>query len=536
MRGISRRRSTLSIQTSRRNVEPTWTIEKPVVESRAGVVVSQHALASKAGAEVLAEGGNAVDAAVTTALVMGVIEPWLSGIGGGGFLVNYEASVGRAETLDFSMVTPRRLDPARYPLRGGKAEGLFSWPAVVEDRNLIGYDSICVPGAVEGFGQALERFGTIPWRRALEPAIRYAREGLLVDWYSTLSITTAAAELARFPETAERFMPDGWPPVAPLGREGRRLSLAPLASTLERLSEAGYRDFYEGDVAEAVAADMRDGGSPLDGRDLADYRATAVAPATRNFAGATLHVVPGLSGGPSFLEAMSELEGALREDTEPGESTYTAFAHAIRHAYQSRLATMGWGAEGDSCTTHISVVDRWGNVASLTNTLLARFGSKVTLPRSGVLMNNGLMWFDPVPGRPNSIRAGVRPLANMCPVVVTHGSGYRAALGAAGGRRIMPALVQLTTFLLHFDIPLNAAVKQPRIDASGTEVIADHRLSAGVRGALEKNFRTRTVVDAVYPAQFSVPSIVEWREGVACGAAYAGSPWPGAVSAAPTSE
>lgn len=513
-------------------MEHTWRIEKPVVASNGGVVVSQHVLASKAGAEVLAEGGNAVDAAVTAALTIGVVEPWLSGIGGGGFLLSYDASAGRAEALDFGMITPQGLDPTRYSLRGGEDKGLFGWPAVVEDRNLKGYDSICVPGAVDGFGQALAHFGTIPWSRALEPAVHYAREGLLVDWYTTLSIATTAAEIAESPATAECFMPDGWPPTAPLGWEGRRLSLAPLADTLAWLAEAGYRDFYEGDLAEVVVADMQDSGGVLNRRDLADYRAMLVSPATCEFAGATLHAMPGLSGGPSFLEAMGELAHTLQREIEPGASTYIAFAHAIHHAYERRLATMGAGANVDSCTTHISVVDRWGNVASLTNTLLARFGSKVTLPRSGVLMNNGLMWFDPVPGRANSIRPGARPLANMCPAIATRGDGYRVALGAAGGRQIMPALVQLAAFLLHYNMPLDATVRQPRIDASETTVIVDQRLPDQTRNALTERFPIKVVNDTVYPVQFSVPSIATWEEGVAKGAAFAGGPWPGAVSGA----
>ena len=124
-----------------------WNVNKPVVESRGGVVVSQHRLASTAGAEVLVEGGNAVDAAVTTALTLGVVEPWLSGVGGGFLLYHHKAS-GRTHGLDFGMVAPRHLDPERYPLQGGDSPSLFGWPTVTEDRNLKGYESICVPGTV----------------------------------------------------------------------------------------------------------------------------------------------------------------------------------------------------------------------------------------------------------------------------------------------------------------------------------------------------------------------------------------------------
>ena len=161
------------------------------------------------------------------------------------FLLYHHKASGRTHGLDFGMVTPRNLDSGRYPLQGGDSPGLFGWPTVVEDRNLKGYESICVPGAVDGFGRALESFGTISWARALSPAIRQAKEGLQVDWYTTLSVATAATELAEFPATQHLFMPSGFPPSAPLGRENSRLTLTPLADTLSRLAEAGYRDFMK---------------------------------------------------------------------------------------------------------------------------------------------------------------------------------------------------------------------------------------------------------------------------------------------------
>ena len=218
---------------------------------------------------------------------------------------------------------------------------------------------------------------------------------------------------------------------------------------------------------------MREGGTAFSREDFAEYRAESVEPLTLKFGDATLQVMPGLSGGPSYLEVMSQLSNSLNPQTAPDSDAYVAIAEAIQQVYRHRLATMG---AGDSCTTHVSVVDRWGNTVSLTNTLLARFGSKVTLPQTGLLMNNGLMWFDPVPGRPNSIRPGAKPLANMCPVIVTRGDGYRAALGAAGGRRIMPALAQLSAFMFFYRLPLEKAVQQPRLDASGRDVVVDEIL------------------------------------------------------------
>src|SRR5882672_681402 len=193
---------------------------KAVVKSPHGVVAAQSRVAAAAGAGVLARGGNAVDAAVAAGFAAGVVEPWMNGLGGGGFMVVAKADGSPPEVVDFSMIAPAALDPADYPLAGGTAQALFAWPAVKEDRNLKGYHSIAVPGQVDGMRLALDRFGSIGWRQALEPAIALAERGLPLDWYTTLSITVAARELAEFPVTGATYLPGGLPPVPPAGGAG----------------------------------------------------------------------------------------------------------------------------------------------------------------------------------------------------------------------------------------------------------------------------------------------------------------------------
>lgn len=514
----------------------TWRIAKPAARGRGGVVVSQHVLASEAGARVLADGGNAVDAAVTTALAMGVVEPWLSGIGGGGLMLSYDARSRRVAGLDFGMASPRGLDPARYPVVGrATGKGLFHWPRVEDGRNLEGFESICVPGAVDGLGTALARWGTFSWRRALAPAIGYAREGLLVDWYTTLSIASTSADLRRFPAARRLFMPGGDVPVETDERSAARLSLAPLADTLEALAERGYRDLYEGELARAIVSELEEGGSAITAEDLSAYCSREVPPATVAVAGSTVHAMPGSTGGPTLIAMLEELERTLGpapgEASEPSPDDHLAVARAIRGAYARRLASMGHAALHDGCTTHVSVIDRDGNMAALTNTLLSRFGSRVVLEGSGILMNNGVMWFDPTPGRPNSIAPGVRPLANMCPVLVTDRDAPRAALGAAGGRRIAPALVQIVSYLLRYRMPAAQAATYPRIDASEDYVLVDEDLEPDAADALAAEFETRVVRRDVFPSRFSVPSVaaVEGHEQV--GVAYPEGPWPAAVAA-----
>jgi gamma-glutamyltranspeptidase/glutathione hydrolase len=181
----------------------------------------------------------------------------------------------------------------------------------------------------------------------------------------------------------------------------------------------------------------------------------------------------------------------------------------------------------DGCTSHISVVDSAGTAVALTQTLLSPFGSKIVLPQSGILMNNGIMWFDPRPGRPNSIGAGKRPLSNMCPTIVETSNGLRISLGASGGRRILPAVLQLICFLVDHGMSAEQAIHQPRIDVGSAEGVAvDCRLPDNVFAALNSNFNTSWAHHSVYPALFACPNMAVW-DAVgkrAYGATYVPSP------------
>ena len=194
---------------------------------------------------------------------------------------------------------------------------------------------------------------------------------------------------------------------------------------------------------------------------------------------------------------------------------------------------MGDMDTGESCTTHLSVVDGAGNMVALTQTLLSVFGSKVTLPRTGILMNNGVMWFDPRPGGPNAMAPGKRPLSNMCPTVVDRGDGVRIALGASGGRRIMPAVFQLISFLVDYGMELGDAMHQARIDVSGAPpVIVDNRLDAATVAGLSERYPTYVAPHGVYPALFACPNVVtrDVNRKISAGSAFVMSPWAAARS------
>jgi gamma-glutamyltranspeptidase/glutathione hydrolase len=514
--------------------QESWTIAKPAVVAEGGIVVAQNAGAASVGAAILAAGGNAVDAAVATAFALGVLEPWMSGIGGVGLLVYGEAESGRVSVVDFAAVAPRALDPARYRLASGTSDDLFGWPLVEGDRNLQGYDSICVPGSVDGLGLALERFGRLSFADVIAPALALAETGLPIDWHTALQIALGAAELSPFGTSRAVLLPGGLPPMPPQSGVPEHLPLPALAATYRRLRQAGPRDLYEGALANALVADLQAGGSVIAAADLAAYRARVVEPLALDYRGTRLHAAPGLTGGPTYARALAALDTRLpgAHLGYPDAPAFLAYAEALREAFAHRFATLGHVMPAASNTTHLSVVDRAGNMVALTNTLLSRFGSKVVLPRTGMVMNNAMMWFDPTPGRANSIAPGKRPLANMCPVLATQDGAPWVALGACGGRRIIPAVTQLTSFLVDFDMSLESAFAMPRLDASMASVVCDQRLGAEIIAALARRLPVEVVEPVLYPSRFAIPSAVmrEAATGLNTGMTHMHSPAAAAVA------
>lgn len=510
-----------------------WTPSKQAVHAARGLVTAQHPAAAQAGAAVLARGGNAVDAAVTAALVLSVVEPWLSGLGGGGFLLRAAAD-GTAQALDFNMVSGSGAVPEAYPLVAGRGGDWFDWPAVEGDRNLAGGASICVPGAVAGLAEALARFGTLSWSEALAPAIAEAEAGLRVDWFTQLCIGIDAPNLMRDPAAAALFLPGGCPPRLPEGRREARLPWPAKAAMLRRLAEAGPADFYRGALAEGLAADLDALGAPISRADLAAYAPRWLDPLAGAYRGAGIIAMPGLSGGPAFLAAMGRLDVSLDPGPGPDAAAYAAYADAIRGAYAERLTQAGHAAAGGDCTSHVNAVDAAGTAVSLTNTLLSRFGAKVVGPRTGLLLNNGMMWFDPRPGTPNAIGPNRRPLANMCPLVLTRAGRPWLAMGAAGGRQIFPALVQLASFAIDYGMDPAAAAHQPRIDASAPTIRIDRRCPDATAGLIGRRHPVEVVDDTLYPVQFALPGLIRIdREGDgAIGMVHPNHPWASAVGVA----
>jgi gamma-glutamyltranspeptidase/glutathione hydrolase len=495
-------------------------VRKPATVTGAGIVVTHNRFASQAGARVLAEGGHAVDAAIAASFVLGVVEPWMSGIGGVGALLVHEAASGTTTGIDAGAVSPAGLDPSRYRTVPGTDSDLFGWPAVEGNRNVVGAEAVAIPSLVAGLGLAHRRFGKLPWARLIEPAIELARNGVPVEWPTTLKVATAFADLSRDPGCRAWFLPGGAPPVPPISAGAGTLPVltnAALADSLARLAADGPATLYNGAVGAALVADLSAMGSHLSVADLAAARSVEVAPATQPLAGHILHTLPELNGGPTAARALATLadHGHAGRYDPAAAGPVTAMAAALREAWETRFRTLG-DSPGQTSTTHLNVADRRGNVVALTQTLLSLFGARVLSPSTGILMNNGINWFDPR-GGPNGLAPGRRALANYCPVILT-GERDVIAIGGAGGRKILPAVAQLAAMVTS-GMTIEGAIHHPRIDVSGNDTVtADARLPEGVRAALARRFPVVEAEPAVYPYPFTIASLARRQGGQSEGA------------------
>src|SRR5262245_56536364 len=521
----------------------TQQIRKPAVASRGGIVAAQSSRAAQVGAEVLAAGGDCVDAVIATTFALGVLEPWMSGPGGGGAMVLYRAREDRYEVIDYGMRAPASLNPADYPLAGGgAASDIFPWPRVKDDRNIHGPGSIAVPGVVAGMEEAHRRHAKLPWKELLAPSVKLAGEGLAVDWWTTLMISSSAVDLRRYPASAAAYLVDGLPPNAPWGIKANvRLPQDRLKATMAQLASAGPRDFYEGDLANSLAADIQAAGGALSVADLKPFRAHLREPLAIPYRGGKVFATPELTAGPTLSRTL----GLLQKDLKPARggpdaAAYVAYASALQAAYRERLKDMGdedgrrsLGAEAlaPACTTRFRALHHDVTSAAVTQTLLSTFRSRFVSGQTGITMNNGIMWFDPTPGTPNSLAPGKRCLTNYTPVLAQASDGRRTAIGASGGRRILPAVSQLLSFVMDYGMDLDAAIHQPRIDASeGAVVIGDVRLPQAARETLGARFDYEEARVQTLPMKFACPSIVLRGGDTNSGATEIFQPWSEAVA------
>ena len=515
-----------------RNVEH-WTVRKRAVQSERGVVAAQNWLAARAGAGALAKGGNAVDAAVACAFALAAVEPWMCGLGGSGYMVVWLAGSPRAEILDFQGTLASGIDPADYPLDPDVPDSIMGFPGVAGNANVAGYGSITVPGAVAGLATGLARYGRLGFDTVLEPAIALAERGLPVDWFATLQIALEAAELARDPAAAATYLPGGAP-----ARPEQYLPLGALPATLRALANNGPREFYEGPTAERLAADLKAGGSRISLDDLSAYEVLSPEPLIGEHRGAEIHTAGETSGGPRLIEMLDYVTEHLDRSRPLGAHAYATFAAGLNQAFRSHKRRIG-RVDTAGCTSHMSAVDAEGNMVALTYTLLNRFGAKVVLPATGILMNNAVSYFDPRPGFPTSMAGRKRINAsNMCPTIAVRDGHALFAVGASGANHIVPCTAQITALLLNYGMSLEEAFNTPRIDAGDRDTIrVDPALGEAVLAELGREFDLEVAQMLVFPKLYSCPSAVmrDAHGGLNFGISDVSNPVGGASAEAPFS-
>jgi gamma-glutamyltranspeptidase/glutathione hydrolase len=480
-----------------------WSVTKKSVRSQRGVVAAQSTVAAGVGAQILAAGGNAVDAAVATAFALSVVEPWMCGLGGSGYMVVWDNTAKRSAVYDFQGVLPQHINANDYPLDPAVPHSTMGFPGVVNDLNTVGYQSISVPGAVKGLSDALSDFGTKGLDTLLSPSIALAKNGVAASWFTTLQIALASKELSLDKTASELFLPGG------IALQPQQLMKNPaLANSLELISHNGPNVMYGGELGQQMAEDLKAGGSAIETADFAAYNTIKTDTLLGSHRGTTLHTAGPTSGGPRLIDTLGYIAEHLDVRQGVGAHNWVVYAKALQQAWHKHSEKIGRATEVGGCTSHLSAVDEQGNMVALTYTLLSRFGSGVMLPGSGILMNNAVSYFDPREGYPTSMAPGKRINAsNMCPTIAVKDNQSLLAVGASGANFIMPCTAIITALMLDHGYTLEQAINQPRIDvAENAQVTADPLLGEEVLQALSQQFSVTTAQRLVFPKLFACAS------------------------------
>ena len=470
---------------------------QPIRAQRA-MVVSQDAVASRVGAEVMRDGGNAVDAAVATAFALAVTYPTAGNIGGGGFLV-YRPAVSDPVAYDFREMAPERSFPRMF-MKGGEYD---------RDIHHNSHRAVGVPGTVAGLHLAWSEQGSLPWPRLVEPAVMLARDGFTVSDALARSLAGVLPRMADHPASVAQFSNNGEP-----YRAGETLRQPDLARTLERIAGQGPAGFYEGVTAELIEREMASNGGLITRQDLAAYRAVRRMPITGTYRGYDIISMPPISsGGTAVIQMLNILEGYDLAASGSGSAATThLIIEAMRRAYADRAHHLGdpafnprmpidrltskayadelrqtinlkrasvsspdsfvWPTEGNE-TTHLSVVDGTRNAVSMTYTLEQGYGSKITVPGAGFLLNNEMGDFNAAPGRttetgligtdPNLAEPGKRMLSSMAPTIVARDGRLVMTTGSPGGRTIINTVLMTILNVVDFGMNIQEAVDAPRL-------------------------------------------------------------------------
>ncbi|XP_048321189.2 glutathione hydrolase 3 isoform X1 [Ziziphus jujuba] len=465
-----------------------------IIESERGVVAADDGRCSEVGASVLRQGGHAVDAAVATALCLGVVSPMASGIGGGGFMIVRSSSTSQTEAYDLRETAPLAASENMYDDN--------------PNARLEGPLSIGVPGEIAGLREAWLNHGRFPWRSLFQPAIKLAKDGFVIAPYFGASITRNSKKIMNDPGLRQVFAPKG-----KLLQVGETCYNVELGRTLEELAELGPQAFYNGTIGEKLVKDVREAGGILTMEDLKNYRVEVTDAIAADTMGYTIYGMPPPSSGTLGLSlVLNILESYGSPDAAKGSLGLHRLIEALKHMLSVRMnlgdpdfvniSTFAsemlssdfakqvrekifdnttfppdyylsrWSQLRDHGTSHFCIVDMDRNAVSMTTTVNYHFGAGLLSPSTGIVLNNEMGDFSipteetvdglpPAPG--NFIRPNKRPLSSMTPIIITKDNQLAGVIGGSGGTNIIPAVVQV--FLNHFVLGMDplAAVQNPRI-------------------------------------------------------------------------
>jgi len=469
------------------------------VRTRNAMVVAQEPLAADVGVAVLKSGGNAIDAAVAVAFALAVTHPSAGNLGGGGFLL-VRFTGGRSAFIDFREMAPASASRNMYLGADGKA---------TRD-SVAGWRAAGVPGTVRGLEMAHHKYGRKAWASLVQPSVELARRGVVLSHAEARSMCGAKELLAQFPQSNRIFLKGG-----ACFEAGEKLVQPELAAVLQRISKQGAKDFYEGETARILASEMKKHGGEVTLADLKGYKAVERVPMKGTHHGYEILTAPSpSSGGIGILQIAGMLAGTGYEKHGAGSAASSHYiAEAMRRYFADRARFLGdgdfvklplpglldpayiaarrasidperatpssvisagapAGAESTE-TTHFNVIDAEGNAVALTYTINNSYGSGVTVPGLGFLLNNEMDDFAAAPGKANmfgliqgeanAIAPAKRPLSAMTPTIVTKNGRLALVLGAPGGPRIISGVLQVMLNVLDFGMNVQQAVDQPRL-------------------------------------------------------------------------
>jgi gamma-glutamyltranspeptidase / glutathione hydrolase len=491
----------------------SFACEKQPASSSRGMVVSNHPLASAAGAEMLAAGGNAIDAAIATPFTLTVVEPMMVGIIGGG-MAHIRLADGSHRFIDGQSTVPSAVRPDTYTSKPGSALDVFD---TMGDENLNGPKAVAVPGSLKAWCETLQRFGTMSLSDVMQPAIRHASRGYLATPYLHECINDGAEVMLKDKAISAIYLPKGVPLQA-----GERVVQAEYAETLTYISLHGERALYHGPLGDILVDYMKAHGGFIARDDLTTYKTVERQPIRADYRGwQILGPPPPAASGVHIAQMLNILEGF--DITASGFGTAQTIhylAEVLKIAFADRAAASGdpayinvpverltskayaderrqaidtgraqkWGAGiaqlESADTTHMTAADSFGNVVATTQTINTLFGAKILIPGLGTVPNNYMNLYDPRPGHALSLASGKRVTTSMSPVMALQNGKLRYALGLPGGKRIFPSAMQALLNLIDHGMSLQEAVEAPRVWTEGNALEVEQAVPDSVRAKL----------------------------------------------------